>query len=50
MVISLKPMIILLQKTMMEGMKAIEVLEPWLKDWPFPHISSEGHSGGLVTA
>ena len=37
MIVSLKPMVILLQETMMEGMKAKESLEPWLKEWSF-HI------------
>ena len=45
-----KPMIIFIQETTMEGEKAKEVLEPWLKGWSFVHISSEGHSGGLLTA
>ena len=45
-----KPAIIFIQETMMEGEKGKEVLEPWLKGWIFGHISSEGHSGGLLTA
>ena len=49
MVANLKPAIIFLQETMMEGEKAKEVLESWLKGWSFGYISSEGHSGGLIT-
>ena len=45
-----KPSIIFIQETMMEGEKSKEVLEPWLKGWSFVHISSEGHSGGLITS
>ena len=50
MVNSLKPLIIFIQETMMEGQKGKEMLEPWLKGWSFGFISSEGHSGGLITA
>ena len=50
MIDSLKTVIILLQETMMEGMKAKEVLEPWLKDYNFPYINLDGHSGGFLTA
>ena len=50
MIIILKPTIILLQETMMEGTKAKEVLEPWLKDRNFAYIISDGHSWGLVIA
>ena len=48
--VSLKPTIIPLQETIMEGTKATGSLEPWFKDWSFTHISSERHSGGLLTA
>ena len=50
MVANLKPAIIFLQETMIEGKKAKEFLESWLKGWSFGHISSEGHSRGLITA
>ena len=50
MIVSLKHTIILLQKTMMEGTKVKEVLEPWLKDWNFAYIISDGQSGGLIIA
>ena len=49
MVNSLNPMIIFIQETMMEGDKAKEALEPWLKGWSFGFISSEGHLGGQIT-
>ena len=49
MVDSLKPMIIFIQETMMEGDKAKEALDPWLKGWSFGFISSEVHSGGQIT-
>ena len=50
MVDSLKPTIIFIQETMMEGGKSKEVLEPWLKGWSFGFINSEGHSTGLIIA
>ena len=48
MIISLNPMVILLQETMMEGTKSQEVLEPWLKDWKFAYIRSDGELWGVV--
>ena len=50
MVISLKPMIIFIQETMMEGEKSKEVLEAWLKGSSFGYISSDKHSRGLIMA
>ena len=50
MVKSLKPLVILLQEMMMEGAKAIEVIEPGMKDWSFSHINFDGHLGGLLTS
>ena len=50
MVISLKPTIIFIQETMMEGEKSKEVLEPWLRGWSLVHIRFEGYSGGLITS
>ena len=50
MIVILKPMVIILQKTMMEGTKYKEYLEAWLKEWIFFHISSDGYSRELVTA
>ena len=49
MIANLKPAIIFLRETMMEGEKAKEILESWLKGWSFGHISSEGNSGGPIT-
>ena len=46
MITNLKSAIIFLQETMMEGEKAKEFLESWLKDWSFDHISLEGNLGG----
>ena len=50
MVIILKPTIIFIQESMMEGEKSKEVLEAWLKGWNFGYISLDGHSRGLITA
>ena len=50
MITSIKPSIILLQETMMEGTKVIEVLVPWLKNWSFAYMSFDSHSGALLTA
>ena len=50
MILSLKPSIILNQETVMEGTTSKEVLEPWLKDWNFVYINSDGHSRGLITS
>jgi hypothetical protein len=45
-----KPNIILMQKTMCEGKKAIEILSNVLKDWSFYYVDVEGWSCGLVTS
>ena len=50
MITSIKPLVILLQEAMLEGTKEIKILEIWLKNLSFAYISSEGCSGGLLTA
>ena len=50
MTVNLKPTIIFIQEIMMEGEKAKEILESWMKGWNFGHISLEGNYGGLITA
>ena len=45
-----KPSVILFKETMLEGIKAHEVLEKILKYWSFTHINADGHSGGLTKA
>jgi hypothetical protein len=41
--------IILLQETMVEGLKAKALVEPWLKNWSFYTLDAVGQSRGLLT-
>jgi hypothetical protein len=41
--------IILIQETMVEGVRARAVFESWLKNWLFCSLDADGQSGGLLT-
>jgi len=45
----LNPDVLLLHETMCKGEVAIKVISPWLKDWAFSAVDTDGHSGGLFT-
>ena len=46
----IKPKIVLLQETIMEGEKVMEVMSFFFKDWRMEEIHLEGHLGGLITS
>ena len=47
---NLKPSVIMLQETMLEGSKARTVIKEILKDWEVESLDAVGLSGGLITA
>ena len=45
-----KPTVLMIQKTMMEGMKVEEIVNEIVKDWKMESMDADGHSGGILIA
>ena len=47
---NLKPTVIMIQETILEGLKAKTIFKDTLKDWEVESLDAVGLSGGLITA